>query len=106
MVQNLIYNSFPPKMLDMTVISCYSIHKPVCSATGLCITSVLKEYAMTNNIDKIMQRTRRYWYVDGLPEVAAGCLLLLAGLLLYLGNVGFMPPDSPLRTSLLRGQET
>lgn len=56
---------------------------------------------MANDINKIIQRTRRYWYADGLPETAVGCLFLLVGILLFLGNVGFLPQDSPLRASLL-----
>lgn len=26
-----------------------------------------------DEIDRVQQRTRRYWYEDGLTEIAAGC---------------------------------
>ncbi len=32
-------------------------------------------------IERVMQRTRRYWYEDGLTEMAVGCLFLAIGLL-------------------------
>ncbi|GAB4446383.1 MAG: hypothetical protein Kow00120_16510 [Anaerolineae bacterium] len=55
---------------------------------------------MGNDIDRIEQRVFRYWYEDGLAEIAAGCIFLLAGVLLLAANAAFAPPDSPLRTSL------
>ncbi len=35
---------------------------------------------MHDSIDQITQRTQRYWYVDGLAEMAGGGILLLLGL--------------------------
>ncbi len=34
-------------------------------------------------IERAMQRTRRYWYDDGLTEMAVGCLFLAIGLLFF-----------------------
>jgi hypothetical protein len=34
---------------------------------------------MKNNLDQAMQRTRQYWYADGLSEVAFGAVCLLLG---------------------------
>ena len=35
---------------------------------------------MKSEIDTVIQRTQRYWYVDGLGEIAVGLLLLFFGL--------------------------
>ncbi|MCZ7544662.1 MAG: hypothetical protein M5R40_14575 [Anaerolineae bacterium] len=48
---------------------------------------------MGNDIDRIEQRVFRYWYEDGLAEIAAGCIFLLAGILLLIANAAFGPPD-------------
>lgn len=38
---------------------------------------------MNNNLDQTIKRTRQYWYVDGLAEIAFGCLCLLLGLYFF-----------------------
>lgn len=45
-------------------------------------------------IEKLMQRTRRYWYEDGLWEITAGGLFLLLGALFY--AQARTPQGSPL----------
>lgn len=45
-------------------------------------------------IDRIIQRTRRYWYEDGLTEIATGVIFLLVGAVLALEAVA--TPGSPL----------
>lgn len=45
-------------------------------------------------IDKVEQRTRRYWYIDGLVEMAMGCVLALMGLLFLAEDL--TPPGSVL----------
>lgn len=35
---------------------------------------------MKSEIDTVIQRTQRYWYVDGLGEIAVGMMLLIFGL--------------------------
>lgn len=35
---------------------------------------------MKDNIDEVIQRTQRYWYVDGLTEIAAGSTIFILGL--------------------------
>lgn len=35
---------------------------------------------MKSEIDDVIQRTQRYWYVDGLGEIAAGGMLVILGL--------------------------
>ncbi|MFX1412068.1 MAG: hypothetical protein ACFFA6_17120 [Promethearchaeota archaeon] len=47
-----------------------------------------------HDIDKVMQRTRRYWYEDGLAEIAAGCLFVLIGLLFFFVE-SVVPPGPP-----------
>jgi hypothetical protein len=39
---------------------------------------------MKNDIDKVIQRTHRYWYEDGLNEIAAGGMFVLCGLFLLM----------------------
>jgi hypothetical protein len=39
---------------------------------------------MKNDIDKTIQRTQRYWYIDGLTEIAFGAYCLLLGVYFYL----------------------
>ncbi len=36
---------------------------------------------MSNNVDRAIQRTRRYWYDDGLTEIGAGLIFLALGAL-------------------------
>ena len=38
---------------------------------------------MNNNLDQTIKRTRQYWYVDGLAEIAFGGLCLLLGLYFF-----------------------
>jgi hypothetical protein len=47
-----------------------------------------------NDMDGIMQRTRRYWYEDGISDLIMGGFLLLLGLL-FAGE-SLTPPGSPL----------
>lgn len=49
---------------------------------------------MTNDIDKVIRRTHRYWYEDGLAETATGCMFVLCGLFLLM--MRFLRPGSPL----------
>ena len=32
---------------------------------------------MKNNIDAIIRRTQRYWYIDGLAEITVGIFLVV-----------------------------
>ena len=54
-----------------------------------------------NDIDKVIQRTHRYWYEDGLPEIAAGCMFVACGLFLFM--MYSVPPGSPLAPILAIG---
>jgi len=49
---------------------------------------------MKNDIDKVIQRTHRYWYEDGLNEIATGCIFVVCGLFLFI--MRFVRPISPL----------
>jgi len=49
---------------------------------------------MTNEIDKVIQRTHRYWYEDGLAEIAAGGMFVACGLFLLM--MYSVPPGSLL----------
>jgi hypothetical protein len=49
---------------------------------------------MNNNLDQTIKRTRQYWYVDGLAEIAFGCLCLLLGL--YFFAKVTVPPQSTI----------
>ena len=49
---------------------------------------------MKNDIDKVIQRTHRYWYEDGLAEIATGCIFVVGGL--FLSMMCFARPGSPL----------
>lgn len=51
---------------------------------------------MDDNLDQIIQRTQRYWYQDGLPEIATGLLLLVGGFLVSLAAAPHGEPDSML----------
>jgi len=53
---------------------------------------------MKNDIDKVIQRTHRYWYEDGLNEIATGCMFVLCGLFLLTMSAG-----SPLAPMLAIG---
>ncbi|MEJ2597174.1 MAG: hypothetical protein P8Z00_02515 [Anaerolineales bacterium] len=47
---------------------------------------------MSDSYKEIEQRTRRYWYVDGLAELFIGLLLLVVGLLVLAPDL--LPPGS------------
>jgi len=49
---------------------------------------------MRTQLDQIVRRTRQYWYADGIPEIAVGCLLLAVGLLFAIEAAA--PPGSGL----------
>jgi hypothetical protein len=42
---------------------------------------------MRNDIDRMVQRTQQYWYVDGLAEIAGGLVIFLIGLLFLSAGV-------------------
>jgi hypothetical protein len=46
-----------------------------------------------NDIDQLMQRTQRYWYEDGISDLAMGGFLLLIGLIFAAESL--TPQDSP-----------
>ena len=54
---------------------------------------------MKNDIDKVVQRTYRYGYEDGLWEIATGCMIVVCGLLLF--GVDSIPPGWPLVSVLV-----
>jgi len=56
---------------------------------------------MKNDIDKVIQRTHRYWYEDGLNEIATGCMFVGCGLLLFM--MYSVPPGSLLAPILAIG---
>lgn len=45
---------------------------------------------MKEDIDPIIRRTRRYWYVDGLAEIAVGLIFVLLNLF-FLANAWLVP---------------
>lgn len=47
-----------------------------------------------DDIDGLQRRVRRYWYEDGLTEIAAGCLALLVGLLFFVEVIAPTLPDN------------
>lgn len=49
---------------------------------------------MNNKLDQTIKRTRQYWYVDGLAEIAFGCLCLLLGLYFFVKVTA--PPQSTI----------
>ena len=56
---------------------------------------------MNEDIDHTIQRTRRYWYIDGLPDIVFGSILLLLALYFYMKTV--LPPESTLANMLTVG---
>jgi hypothetical protein len=56
---------------------------------------------MKNDIDKVIQRTHRYWYEDGLAEIATGCMFVSCGLFLLMMHS--VPPGSLLAPVLAVG---
>ena len=51
---------------------------------------------MADNLDRVAQRTQRYWYQDGLPEIAAGFLFLVGGLVIALAATPIVDPGTAL----------
>ena len=56
---------------------------------------------MNEDIDHTIQRTRRYWYIDGLPDIVFGSILLMLALYFYMKTV--LPPESTLANMLTVG---
>lgn len=57
-----------------------------------------------DELDRAMRRTYRYWYEDGLAEIAAGGSFLVGGLILSLIYlIAAHPPESPLAVLALVG---
>jgi hypothetical protein len=54
-----------------------------------------------DDFNQLAQRTRRYWFTDGLAELVAGAAFLLLGLYFYLQAV--LPADSLLLSLLQAG---
>lgn len=54
---------------------------------------------MKNPVNEWMQRPLRYWYIDGLSEMAAGLLFVLIALLYF--SVTLFPEDSSMSNWLL-----
>lgn len=50
------------------------------------------------NINQVMRNTRRYWYVDGINEIAAGLLIILIALTYYFSS---MIPNMAVRGIML-----
>jgi hypothetical protein len=46
---------------------------------------------MDPNLDRVQQRARRYWYDDGLAEIAIGVVLMAVGLLLLVEYLRLIP---------------
>lgn len=46
---------------------------------------------MRQDIDRAEQRSRQYWYEDGLVEIAAGCIFLAVGVLFLAEGLGALP---------------
>jgi hypothetical protein len=42
---------------------------------------------MDNHLDQVVQRTRQYWFVDGIVELSVGGLFLILGLYFYLQSI-------------------
>jgi len=57
---------------------------------------------MSNPIDEYAKRTMRYWYVDGLAEIAGGVVVLLLALVFLIG--GWMEPGPTTDFFLALGQ--
>jgi hypothetical protein len=53
---------------------------------------------MKENFSEVEQRVRRYWYTDGLGEIAGGGLFLMIGL--YFAGHEWLPSNSLARTLL------
>lgn len=51
---------------------------------------------MNQPIEEIQQRTKQYWYIDGLAEIGSGCLFLLLGCFEVVSKVLLPLPYSAL----------
>ena len=56
---------------------------------------------MNNDIDQVVQRTRQYWFSDGIVELSVGNLFLLLGIYFYLQST--LSPGSLLLISFQIG---
>ena len=56
---------------------------------------------MNNDMDKVIQKTRQYWFSDGIVEISIGALFLILGLYFYLQFL--LPPGSLLLIGLQVG---
>ncbi len=56
---------------------------------------------MTNEIDRVTQRTRQYWFSDGIVELSIGAVFLFLGIYFYLQSR--LEPGSPLLIGLQVG---
>ena len=56
---------------------------------------------MNNDIDQVVQRTRQYWFSDGIVELSVGSLFLLLGIYFYLQST--LSPGSLLLISFQIG---
>jgi hypothetical protein len=45
---------------------------------------------MKDNVDNIIRRTQRYWYIDGLAEITVGLIFVVLNLF-FLANAWFIP---------------
>jgi hypothetical protein len=53
-------------------------------------------------VQQAIERTRRYWYVDGLSEIGAGCVICLMAS--FYALLGLLPPESRFAPFLEMGQ--
>jgi len=53
-------------------------------------------------VQHTIERTRRYWYIDGLSEIGAGSVICLVAL--FYALIGLLPPASPYTAILGIGQ--
>ena len=56
---------------------------------------------MNDNVDQVVQRTRQYWFSDGIVELSVGGLFLILGIYFYLQFV--LPANSLLLVGLQVG---
>ncbi len=55
-----------------------------------------------DELDRAMRRAYRYWYEDGLAEIAAGMLFLVGGLIVFVSYlIAAHPPESLLAALIL-----
>jgi len=53
-------------------------------------------------VQQTIERTRRYWYIDGLSEIGAGSVICLVAL--FYALIGLLPVSNPYRAMLGIGQ--